>query len=503
MQDVVVVGEVEVGQRHRPRIRQRHLLDRVRPGDTRATRTSRHRPRPAACPNAASIAGRSSSSANGSSCGSATRSGSEAMIVPPPAHDAGQAAEVRLALQRREHHSGSQAHGRRTRQSSAAGASSDPRELNSLQARNRIIVPCVPIRKPPGWTGVLAAVFGGHAGDARDLPAEVGRARRLAERRLPARGAGHRGLLGAGAGAAHLAGERRRVQLLPPAADSAGSRSPTAATGWRWPRSCWSRWSSARWPSWPAAARPRPSAGGARPTWPRRSRASCWPASARRTRCARPHAGVAEALGLRIGVARARRRSAGNERHAGAPAARTPAVSTLATLLVPRDLPAETDGAAALAGGAGAGGARGGRAAPRRGPGRGRRDRRAAAQRRAQDGAAARRLTRPAHAADRDRDRRPRARLELADRRGARAAERRGGRGGRAAVGADRQAVRPLAAAGGAARAAPRVGLDRGGAARRRGRAAGGRRARAAVGGSRDAAAAAPTPPSSSACSRT
>jgi len=43
MHDVVVIGEVESGQRHRPPVRQRHLLGRLPPGGTRTTRTNRHR----------------------------------------------------------------------------------------------------------------------------------------------------------------------------------------------------------------------------------------------------------------------------------------------------------------------------------------------------------------------------------------------------------------------------------------------------------------------------
>ena len=83
-------------------------------------------------------------------------------------------------------------------------------------------------------------------------------------------------------------------------------------------------------------------------------------------------------------------------------ALRDPDGRQIATLLVSRDLPPDTMDRAAPPRGRLARRAGGDRAAPRRSPGRGRRDRGAAAQRRRQDRAAASRLARPAHAADCD-----------------------------------------------------------------------------------------------------
>jgi len=72
-----------------------------------------------------------------------------------------------------------------------------------------------------------------------------------------------------------------------------------------------------------------------------------------------------------------------------------------------------------------------------------------------------------AYAADRDRDAGHALGSSSLTGEERRPAERRRGRGGRAAIGADRQAVRPLAPAGRAHGAAARIRLDRGGAARR------------------------------------
>ncbi len=138
----------------------------------------------------------------------------------------------------------------------------------------------------------------------------------------------------------------------------------------------------------------------------------------------------------------------------------------IATLFVPRRLPAETEHRLRGARRAGARGARGDRAAPRRAPGRGSRDRGAAAQRRHQDRAAPCGLARPAHPGDRDRRRRPRARERFADRRRARRAQHRRHRGRRAARRARRQAARPVASAGRPGGAAPGLGLARGRRAR-------------------------------------
>ena len=172
---------------------------------------------------------------------------------------------------------------------------------------------------------------------------------------------------------------------------------------------------------------------------------------------------IAEALGmpsaaLELGVAQA------NERRRAFALKGTDGTQ-VATLLVPRDLPDETEqrlnervvpalGAlVAIA------------LQPRRAAGRGGRDRRAAAQRRRQDRAAARGLPRPADTGDRDRRRRPRARDRLADGRGASRAERRGRRRRRAARVAGRQPARPLPAPGRRRAAARGLGLARGRAA--------------------------------------
>ena len=72
--------------------------------------------------------------------------------------------------------------------------------------------------RPNLGLGVAVVADVGGGGHGRDLPAQEPRAGRLAERRVPARGAARLGLLGARARPVHVAAQRGRVQLLPPAA---------------------------------------------------------------------------------------------------------------------------------------------------------------------------------------------------------------------------------------------------------------------------------------------
>ena len=86
---------------------------------------------------------------------------------------------------------------------------------------------------PPSSTVAIATVAG--------LRAQAGRTGRLAQRRLPPRGAARLHLLGP------VTRSADRARLAPPRSTSstcrrpAASRSPTAATGSRWRRSSWSR----------------------------------------------------------------------------------------------------------------------------------------------------------------------------------------------------------------------------------------------------------------------
>ena len=110
MQDVVVVGEVEVGQRHRPGVGERHLLDArgqpvAEPAEPAAADRAGGLPGVRGRPPAARPAART-----GPTVGSATRTGSEAMIVPPPAQTPVRQQRQWLVLKRGEH----QLRGRRT-----------------------------------------------------------------------------------------------------------------------------------------------------------------------------------------------------------------------------------------------------------------------------------------------------------------------------------------------------------------------------------------------------
>ena len=86
-------------------------------------------------------------------------------------------------------------------------------------------------RAPLAALGVLVSLLDRRDLDAARLPAQARRARPDAGRRLPAGGRRRLGLLGARLRCRDGGSERRRLQLLPPAAGRAASRSPTAATG--------------------------------------------------------------------------------------------------------------------------------------------------------------------------------------------------------------------------------------------------------------------------------
>ncbi len=120
----------------------------------------------------------------------------------------------------------------------------------------------------------------GHRRGCRDrghIRAQRGRSGRLAERRLPARGAPRLRLLGARARPDHLAAQCRRVQLLPPAADRTlhHRRQPQlgGAGGVHHRRRGGEHDGRAR-PQPGARIRTRP---GPRPTWRQPSRETCWP----------------------------------------------------------------------------------------------------------------------------------------------------------------------------------------------------------------------------------
>ena len=129
-----------------------------------------------------------------------------------------------------------------------------------------------------------------------------------------------------------------------------------------------------------------------------------------------------------------------------------------------RPRPRGRGGAASRGGRPGAGRAGGPDPRARPDAGGGGRGRGAAPQRRAEDGAAALHLPRPADAADLDHRRRLRARLGDPDRGGARRAERGDRRRRGAALAPGREPARHVAAGGGEGRAAPGAGRSRRGA---------------------------------------
>ena len=190
-----------------------------------------------------------------------------------------------------------------------------------------------------------------------------------------------------------------------------------------------------------ARAPPRPSAGAARPTSPRTPRASCsvGPRSPTRSRGRAAHRHGARAAGRR---ARPRPGAAGDR-----PACRWTSARAPATLVLGAGADAAIAARVATAC-SGARGAAAGGARARRAAGGGRRDAGAAPLGRHQDRAPARRLARPAHAADGDHHGRPRRALARAAQRRARRARARRRRGGAPALGARRQAARSVQAAG-------------------------------------------------------
>ena len=226
---------------------------------------------------------------------------------------------------------------------------------------------------------------------------------------------------GLGLGPVHGARERRWPSTSSTSRRPAGSRSPSRRTTSRWacswPPPCWRR----RSPTSPAPAPTRPSAGARRPTWRPTWRACCWAApTSRRARLHRTSARAGAGAAVGDDRAAARRGRPAPPRPPAADRRRTrgdaprPGVDRPAALarLRERIVPALE---ALLAR----------RARPRRAAGRGRRDPGAAPLRLGEDGAAARRLARPAHPADRDRHRRHGGSARRPQRRGARRARRR------------------------------------------------------------------------------
>ena len=283
--------------------------------------------------------------------------------------------------------------------------------------------------RPSTRSGVAAAALTVGLAHRGGVSAAVGGAGGLAGHRLPAGGPVRVGGVGPAPRAPHLTGQRCRVQLLPHPTGRAASRSPTAATGWRWRRSCsWPRW-SAPWRRSRAAGPPTRSGGSRRPTWRRRWPASSCPATERERRSAATARRIAQALPASSAAIELREVPAGM-RQLALPLHDPLGAGSRRWLRAPR-IAARHPRTAARADRAHARGADRHRARTGRDPGRGGGERSAAPQRRAEDGAPAGGLPRPPHAGDRDRHRRPCARLGLAPGAGASGAQPSGGRGGR------------------------------------------------------------------------
>ena len=207
-----------------------------------------------------------------------------------------------------------------------AQAESERRAAGLLRRRGHGVSPAprmLPAERPgtlrasrPTWSSGIAAAAARWRRPPRAIyPLKSARAGRVAERRLPARGAARLGLLGPVARARHLAAAAPPRSTSSTSRRSGASRSPTAATGWR----------SAAFTIVAAGgqhdrrAGPQPgrrgrAAAAPRPIWPPRWRASCSAGSETAGALAGAARRVAEALGLPLGLDRARARPRAIER---------------------------------------------------------------------------------------------------------------------------------------------------------------------------------------------